>query len=79
MKTCTTPNCTAPCYGYNGVCRECGKKLTALKAAAAKVVTRKGLTVDRAGCAYWAWDARGEVVVTGRDTMPEVWTALVAL
>jgi len=78
-RTCNRANCTNLCHGYNGECRDCGKKLTALRTAAEKVIKARKLTVDRAGCAFWVWDAVGNVVVTGRNHMVEVWAELTGM
>ncbi len=38
--------------------------------AGARRVAKEGLIVDRAGGAWWVWDAKGLVLVMGADTQP---------
>ncbi len=41
-----------------------------------KRIAKEGLLVDTAGGAWWIWDAKGEVLVIGRDTKSEAIKAL---
>lgn len=53
-------------------CQSCKSKFF----HASKRVEREGLIVDLAGGAWWVWDAKGEVLVIGRDTKSDAYKAL---
>lgn len=53
-------------------CQGCKSKLF----HAGKRVRREALVVDQAGGGWWIWDARGEVLVIGRDSKREAICAL---
>jgi proteasome lid subunit RPN8/RPN11 len=64
--------CGVRTTAHGGRCRTCKSALF----HANKRVKAEGLVVDTAGGAWWIWDAKGDVVVTGKPTRLE---ALVAL
>lgn len=55
-----------------GRCQSCKSKLF----HASKRVEKEGLIVDQAGGGWWVWDAKGEVLVIGKDTKSEAYKAL---
>lgn len=69
-------------------CKVCGDKKTGCTdycrthkfavRAGARRIAKEGLLVDRAGGAWWVWDARGLVLVIGMDTKPMALACLAA-
>ena len=53
-------------------CRSCQSR----RHHAYKRLEVEGLTVDIAGGSWWVWDARGAVLVIGRDSKRDAMTAL---
>lgn len=62
-KTSRCEGCGNRCRAYR-LCRTCKSKCF----HARKQIEARGLIVDQAGGGWWIWDAKGEVLVIGRDT-----------
>lgn len=64
--------CATPTSSSSGYCQGCKSK----NHHAAKRIKKEGLLLDTAGGSWWVWDARGEVLIGGRDTKREAFLAL---
>lgn len=63
--------CSARTTAYRW-CQRC----KSVRFHARKRITREALVVGVAGGGWWVWDARGDVLVIGRDTESEAFNAL---
>lgn len=56
--------CDARTTSHTGYCQSCKSR----RHRGYKLLKEEGLLLDEAGGAWWIWDARGDVVVSGKPT-----------
>lgn len=71
-RRCERPGCGNRTTASSGICQGCKSK----RHHARKRIEREGLLLDTAGGSWWVWDAKGLVLVIGRDTKREAFDAL---
>jgi hypothetical protein len=65
--------CGKRTFGSTGYCQSCKSK----RHHGYKRIKEEGLLLDKAGGAYWIWNSRGDVIVTGKPTAVAAVIALV--
>lgn len=74
-RRCERPGCGNRTTASSGICQGCKSR----RHHARKRIEREGLILDTVipgGSSWWVWDARGNVLVIGRDTQREAFHAL---